>query len=98
MDKPWCFSRSEPDYYNLSLFVRVFSPLCLDDGKPSIIQRQHWPAIFWPGYTAATLFKRQRAAGRSFKMISFSNVNKQYGKQLLFVDASLQLNPGEKVG
>jgi ABC-type molybdenum transport system ATPase subunit/photorepair protein PhrA len=32
------------------------------------------------------------------KMISFSNINKQYGKQLLFVDASFQLNPGEKVG
>jgi ABC-type ATPase involved in cell division len=27
-------------------------------------------------------------------MISFSNINKQYGKQLLFVDASFQLNPG----
>ena len=33
-----------------------------------------------------------------FNMISFSNINKQYGKQLLFVDASFQLNPGEKVG
>jgi hypothetical protein len=31
-------------------------------------------------------------------MISFSNINKQYGKQLLFVDDSFQLNPGEKVG
>jgi ATPase subunit of ABC transporter with duplicated ATPase domains len=31
-------------------------------------------------------------------MIAFSNVNKQYGKQILFVDASFQLNPGEKVG
>jgi ATPase subunit of ABC transporter with duplicated ATPase domains len=31
-------------------------------------------------------------------MISFSNINKQYGKQLLFVYASFQLNPGEKVG
>jgi len=31
-------------------------------------------------------------------LISFSNINKQYGKQLLFVDASFQLNPGEKVG
>jgi ATPase subunit of ABC transporter with duplicated ATPase domains len=31
-------------------------------------------------------------------MISFSNINKQYGEQLLFVDASFQLNPGEKVG
>src|SRR5512142_3140891 len=41
---------------------------------------------------------RYRAASSFFKMISFSNVNKQYGKQLLFVDASFQLNPGEKVG
>src|SRR5271168_5230726 len=31
-------------------------------------------------------------------MISFSAINKQYGKQLIFVDASFQLNPGEKVG
>src|SRR5438128_2258752 len=31
-------------------------------------------------------------------MISFSNINKQYGKQLLFVDASFQLNPDEKLG
>ena len=47
-----------------------------------------------PGYTE----KRHSAATCSFKMISFSNINKQYGKQLLFVDASFQLNPGEKVG
>jgi ATPase subunit of ABC transporter with duplicated ATPase domains len=31
-------------------------------------------------------------------MISFSNIQKQYGKQLIFVDASFQLNPSEKVG
>ncbi len=31
-------------------------------------------------------------------MIAFANINKQYGKQLLFVEASFQLNPGEKVG
>jgi ATPase subunit of ABC transporter with duplicated ATPase domains len=31
-------------------------------------------------------------------MISFSKISKQYGKQILFVDASFQLNPGEKVG
>ena len=31
-------------------------------------------------------------------MIWFSNMNKQYSKQLIFVDASFQLNPGEKVG
>src|SRR6266700_2577567 len=47
----------------------------------------------------ATLHRRrQRAASCSSKMISFSNINKQYGKQLLFVDTSFQLNPGEKVG
>ncbi len=31
-------------------------------------------------------------------MISFSHISKQYGRQILFVDASFQLNPGEKVG
>ncbi len=31
-------------------------------------------------------------------MISFSNVTKQYGAQVLFVDASFQVNAGEKVG
>jgi ATPase subunit of ABC transporter with duplicated ATPase domains len=31
-------------------------------------------------------------------VISFSRVAKQYGRQVLFVDASFQLNPGEKVG
>ena len=31
-------------------------------------------------------------------MISFSRVSKQYGRQILFVDASFQLNPSDKVG
>jgi len=31
-------------------------------------------------------------------MISFSNISKQYGKQILFIDADFQLNAGEKVG
>ena len=31
-------------------------------------------------------------------MIAFSRIGKQYGWQVLFVDASFQLNPGEKVG
>jgi ATPase subunit of ABC transporter with duplicated ATPase domains len=31
-------------------------------------------------------------------LVSFSNISKQYGKQLIFVDAGFQLNPGEKVG
>jgi ATPase subunit of ABC transporter with duplicated ATPase domains len=33
-----------------------------------------------------------------YEVIAFSNVSKQYGKQILFVDASFQINPGEKVG
>jgi ATPase subunit of ABC transporter with duplicated ATPase domains len=31
-------------------------------------------------------------------VISFSKISKQYGKQVLFVETSFQLNPGEKVG
>jgi ATPase subunit of ABC transporter with duplicated ATPase domains len=31
-------------------------------------------------------------------VISFSHISKQYGRQILFVDASFQLNAGEKVG
>ena len=31
-------------------------------------------------------------------MISFSRISKQYGRQVLFVDTSFQLNQGEKVG
>jgi ATPase subunit of ABC transporter with duplicated ATPase domains len=31
-------------------------------------------------------------------MISFTGVSKQYGAQVLFFDASFQINPGEKVG
>src|SRR5438034_2694799 len=31
-------------------------------------------------------------------MISLAHVSKQYGRQILFVDTSFQLNPGEKVG
>jgi ATPase subunit of ABC transporter with duplicated ATPase domains len=31
-------------------------------------------------------------------MIALSSISKQYGRQILFVDTSFQLNPGEKVG
>ncbi len=31
-------------------------------------------------------------------MTTFANVSKQYGGQILFVDASFQINPGEKIG
>jgi ATPase subunit of ABC transporter with duplicated ATPase domains len=44
-------------------------------------------------------------SGEAFKtegtpdpMISLTRISKQYGRQLLFVDASFQLNSGEKVG
>jgi ATPase subunit of ABC transporter with duplicated ATPase domains len=31
-------------------------------------------------------------------MIALTNISKQYGRQIIFVDASFQLNPGEAVG
>ncbi len=31
-------------------------------------------------------------------MISFNSISKQYGRQVLFVEATFQLNPGEKAG
>lgn len=31
-------------------------------------------------------------------MIALNNISKQYGRQILFLEASMQLNPGEKVG
>ena len=31
-------------------------------------------------------------------MVSFTRISKQYGRQVLFVETSFQLNPGEKVG
>src|SRR5229473_2103464 len=40
-------------------------------------------------------------ASRTFlppRMISLNKVTKQYGKQLIFVEASFQLNPGERAG
>src|SRR5688572_29240833 len=40
----------------------------------------------------------RRLAIRNSQLISFTRVSKQYGRQILFVDASFQLNPGEKVG
>src|SRR5712671_2373569 len=41
---------------------------------------------------------RRRADREADGMIAFSAIGKQYGRQILFVDASFQLNPGEKVG
>jgi ATPase subunit of ABC transporter with duplicated ATPase domains len=40
----------------------------------------------------------QLGIARDAFVIAFNRINKQYGRQVLFVDASFQLNPGEKVG
>src|SRR4026209_726649 len=48
--------------------------------------------------TGATTRAELRARLAHTRMISFSRISKQYGRQVLFVDASFQLNPGEKVG
>src|ERR1700691_6112939 len=48
--------------------------------------------------TAPPPGSQRRFCSLGSAMISFSHINKQYGKQLIFVDASFQLNPGEKVG
>jgi ATPase subunit of ABC transporter with duplicated ATPase domains len=44
-----------------------------------------------PGPQVATGYHR-------WVVIAFSNISKQYGKQILFVDANFQLNAGDKVG
>ena len=81
------------DYLSMSSVNFAIPDFCsLIPNVPALAD--NFPSTLHCGYT----IKRHRAASRSFKMISFSNINKQYGKQLLFVDASFQLNPGEKVG
>ena len=39
-----------------------------------------------------------RQEHRSPLMINLTNISKRYGRQILFVETSFQLNPGEKVG
>ena len=51
-----------------------------------------------PRRRAARRIAAVRLIGIPALMIAFSGINKQYGKQVLFVDASFQLNEGEKVG
>jgi ABC-type multidrug transport system fused ATPase/permease subunit len=76
----------------------VISSLGLESGRISGQTFNNPTPALAANFPAGLHWKRYRAASCSFKMISFSNINKQYGKQLLFVDASFQLNPGEKVG
>src|SRR5262249_27118984 len=52
-------------------------------------------------YSLKQPYVRNKPAARTvplLSMISFSDVSKQYGRQVIFVDASFQLNPGEKAG
>ena len=58
-------------------------------GPPEAPRRPLWPNSAEHIRTASCSRRR---------MISFANVSKQYGKQVLFVEASFQLNPGEKAG
>jgi hypothetical protein len=77
------------DYLSMSSVDFAIPDFCLRIPKVPALAANFLAGLHW---------KRQRAASCSFKMISFANINKQYGKQLLFVDTSFQLNPGEKVG
>jgi ATPase subunit of ABC transporter with duplicated ATPase domains len=56
------------------------------------------PVVSGFSRTVASAWSRPCVLGLIHLMISFSRINKQYGRQILFVDASFQLNPGEKVG
>jgi len=77
------------DYLSMSSVNFVIPDFCsLIPNVPSVGRQ----------FSVHATLEEARAASCSFKMISFANINKQYGKQLLFVDASFQLNPGEKVG
>src|SRR6188768_1217210 len=60
----------------------------MPEGGISEVERRGWG----PGATE----KKQTIY--SVQMIAFTRISKQYGRQVLFVDASFQLNPGEKVG
>src|SRR5205085_1109989 len=51
-----------------------------------------------PGRASAARNLRGGADVLCASMISLSRVSKQYGRQLVFVDASFQLNPGERAG
>ena len=55
-------------------------------------------------FAKATAVKKPDTTGnrgcklKTILVLSLSRISKQYGRQVLFVDASFQLNPGEKVG
>jgi len=48
--------------------------------------------------TASVAGEQVHEASERLDVISFDSISKAYGKQVVFVEASFQLNPGEKVG
>jgi ABC-type transport system involved in cytochrome bd biosynthesis fused ATPase/permease subunit len=85
-------NRMVVDYLSMSSANFAIPDLCSLINVPSVPRQSSVHAtqrLHWMRHDAASCF---------FKMISFSNINEQDGKQLLFVDASFQSNPGERVG
>src|SRR5262249_37877282 len=61
------------------------APAKLEAGGQGLPRNQHGSILPWGAI--------QRGS-----MISFAGVNKQYGGEILLVDASFQINPGERIG
>src|SRR5882724_4495807 len=61
------------------------------------VTSSNWPLKVKKSPTLSPDGRRERCY-RAPDVIAFSSVSKQYGGQILFVDASFQINPGEKVG
>ena len=55
-------------------------------------------SLLLPDELKSSAFASANSSTLVDSMISFARISKQYGRQILFVDASFQLNPGEKVG
>src|SRR6185436_15200535 len=70
-----------------------------ESSSPRTRARRGWAATRWAaGSGAAAAAEAEFHATRRAAMIAFANVSKQYGGQVLFVEASFQVNPGEKIG
>ena len=77
------------------------------DGTVVVLHHDGWKAYtpmfaecnYTWGQFLPLVARQGRTAPVNYRaVIAFSRISKQYGKQVLFVDASFQLNPGEKVG
>src|SRR4051812_48787252 len=68
--------------------------------KSSILSRNDFLIEGWRRPNSTSLRRNIAAPGdvAACSMISLSDVSKQYGRQVIFVDASFQLNAGERAG